>query len=88
MLGWSRCVCIHRDWIEIKTLTNGDDAAAEGEAFVQISSGARGGNADTIIYLLQEAEADFSRALADAKATESEAQSAYDKQMQDYKVGD
>lgn len=45
------------------------------------------GNAQTIIYLLQEAEADFSRALADTKAAESEAQSAYERQMQDYKVG-
>jgi len=61
-------------------------------SFVQVSTkqpefgGAKTDVASTIMSMLEVAESDFTKLLADAEAEESEAQSTYDKLTQDNKV--
>lgn len=49
--------------------------------------GAKSDVGSTIVSVLEVAESDFTKMLAEAEAAESEAQSAYDKLTQEYKVG-
>jgi chromosome segregation ATPase len=62
----------------------------DGEALVQTEqptfAGAKSDGTHGIIEILETAESDFTRLLAEAEATESEAKAAYKKLMQDNKV--
>lgn len=64
---------------------------AEGQSeiqtsFVQTKMQTRSRDANSVIYLLQEAEADFARLLADVKSIESEQASTFEKVEQDLKM--
>ena len=64
----------------------GGSAPAEGGEFLQTASSTSTRDANSVIYLLQEAEAEYSKASADLKAAESTQSREFEKASKDLQI--